>query len=152
MSWYGRSGRKHAFSRPGTAKNSTVSISFDIYAPRLLLNRHRSVKTMQNSHFGPDRSIRHPTTRNADRVPIHPINLTIWDSGFAQTLDSRRNLRRRPSPGRRRRPATQLITRTPSGTCSFLPSSKQKVHFVVKSSLVSLWLRTELNGPKFCIC
>ena len=45
-------------------------------------------------------------------------------------------------------PATQIITRTSSVTRAFLPSSKKKVHSVVKSTPVAPWLCPDLNGQK----
>ena len=64
---------------PGSAKNADFSIFSELFAPRLLLERHTSIKSAQNSHFCRVRLIRHTTTRNAGRSRSIP---SIWDSGF----------------------------------------------------------------------
>ena len=75
----GCSGRKRTFPLPGSAKNSDVSTFSELFAPRLLPERHRSIKSAQNSYFLLVRSNRHTTTRNAGRSRSIP---SIWDSGF----------------------------------------------------------------------
>ena len=47
--------------------------------------------------------------------------------------------------------ANVTVSRTPSVTRSFLPSSKKKVHFVAKSTPVAPWLCPELNGHRMRI-
>ena len=51
-------------------KKSTFSVLFDIVAPWLLRDRHKTVISVQNSYFFLVRSILHPTTQNARPSPL----------------------------------------------------------------------------------
>ena len=75
----GCSGRKRTFPLPGSAKNADFSTFSELFAPRLLPERRRSIKSAQNSYFFCVRSIRHTTTRIPGRSRSIP---SIWDSGF----------------------------------------------------------------------
>ena len=86
--------KKVHFHTSETPKKMHFCILSDIFAPRLLRDRHKSVKTLQNVHFCPDLSIRDATTRNSectldpgpsDQNPESPNALNEGHSPSAQT-------------------------------------------------------------------
>ena len=124
-------------------------ILFEIFAPRLLRDRHKSVKTLQNVHFCPDLSIRDATTRNSectldpgpsDQNPESPNALNEGHRPSAQTGKGPKRHDSAPSAGN-----DAKFKRNERGVCSFLHSSKKLFHFVVKSTMDSPY--TEVSDP-----
>ena len=66
---FGRSERKYAFSALGNTQKSTFSNFCELFAPRLLLYLHRTVKSMQNLYFFMVPSNIHPTTQMRGQYP-----------------------------------------------------------------------------------